>query len=60
MRMDHLFLFWELLGTVAFAASGALTGLKKNGYGIIKWTLRKENLVKGDLLYDQKKLRQRI
>ena len=30
------------------------------GYGIIKWTPRKENLVKGDLLYDQKKLRQRI
>ena len=29
MTMDHLFLFWELLGTVAFAASGAMTGLEK-------------------------------
>lgn len=29
MKMDHIFLFWELLGTVAFAASGAMTGLEK-------------------------------
>ena len=29
MTVDHLFLFWELLGTVAFAASGAMTGLEK-------------------------------
>ena len=29
MTLDHLFLFWELLGTVAFAASGAMTGLEK-------------------------------
>ena len=28
--MEHLILFIELIGTLAFAASGALTGLRKN------------------------------
>ena len=28
--MEQLFLILELVGTLAFAASGAITGLKKN------------------------------